>query len=1532
MNSEPASPTASTSNLVRRRLQDLRRTLKRGAGRDVRHMHLLMEHFFKNSPDAFVLSYRPEELLAILSSAYRVMLLTRGSTLAVSVFNPEELRHGFSSDRTVIQISAPDGPFYVISVRERLRSMRHAIAHLIHPILPVDWDARGRLKSIGGMHLESRQSLIHIEIDRVEDPAELRQIDRAVREVFTDIRLVAGDFEKMRTALSVVLRELEKTPKEGKTAEDHKQLYKFMHWLDNGNFVFLGYREYDILTKVGVKFCAVRRGSGLGILSRESQSRFYRPQPLFRIPAGQRRELLSPTPYVIAQTNRPSPIYRRERMISVSVKRFDPRGRVIGARLWLGLFTNRVEGLPATEIPILQEKFERVVAAEGAQVHSHDYREMYGIFSSYPKDFLFSARVEDLRREIRVAMAAQTEKDFKATFRPSSLGNEISVVVVMSKDKFSREVRLKIEERLKLRLDARNIDYSLSMGAEGGEFARLYFSCITSRKVPNQGTFADLEKELAELAKTWLDRLQDELVRRRGPKDGLRLFKLYGAAFSVEFQAHTPPGGAVFDIDKLESLYTAAAQISRQSETSPGPLQIDLFNSRADTDCSRLKLYHLHAKLPLSDIMPILTDHGLRVVDEVSNSVRVTGRPLAFIHTFRIQKNEKPLEVDALAKPMSHSVLGSIRREIDCDPLASLILLANLSPREVDLMRLYRNYLHQIVPVHTLRSIDSTLVRNPAGARLLADLFNARFDPAVGPVNSANRRHRVSRARTALEDFIEGVEDMLEDRILRLMANAIEATVRTNYYETPARRTLGIKIRSAEIHTMPKPVPLFEIFVCAADFEGIHLRGGRIARGGIRHSDRRDDFRTEILGLMKTQMVKNAIIVPVGAKGGFVVKTVVPRERVSEMVVKCYRSFIRTLLDLTDNEIERRIVHPVGCVIYDEPDPYLVVAADKGTASFSDLANRISCERGFWLGDAFASGGTNGYDHKVLGITARGAWECVRHHLALMSGGKRGMTQEKGPILLTCVGIGDMSGDVFGNGMLAGSRIRVGRRRVVILLQAAFNHQYIFLDPDPDPQKSDAERRRLFRLPRSSWSDYDPKSISPGGGVFLRSSKKIVLSRRAAQMLDIPSQTASGEEVVRAILKMKVDLLYNGGIGAYVKSSDERHPDVGDPANDRVRINASELGCRIVAEGGNVGLTQAARIEFAKAGGRINTDAVDNSAGVDLSDHEVNLKILLEALRVRPDRRPKILRRLTDPVRRSVLRDNALQSRILSIEEYRSAREINAYPHLMEILAGTTGLSRDIEGLPADKELAERSKHGAGLVRPELAVLLAHVKMTIDQSLMESSGVSGSLVSDPILWKFLYDYFPAEIVKKFGRKILKHGLAEQITATVAANRFVNRAGLTRGFRISEQCAVSLRDAIRSYVVAETLVWAESLRDQIEVMIAAPSDPVSPGRPPAAVVAWDVLEEGIEGMARWILKEYEGKDLSDALSDFRAMPDLISRLVQLLSETEKKRFKDSVENLRSMGVRPDLARHLVEIKMAVYLLELQVAGAKLRTLR
>ncbi|MBI4179877.1 NAD-glutamate dehydrogenase [bacterium] len=1522
-------PTAVTIRFppVAGRLREVRRLLSRG-GRPGRELLTVAPHFFKNAPDGFVLGYSAGDLASILHSARRVMALSLRTGVGVAVFNPEEKKDGsasprpqvpasltpagFSSDRTVLQISARDGPFYVASVRECLRGLGLNVVHLVHPILPIRVERGGGITPVQIGPGEPGQSLIHVEVDRVEDARRLRQIETSLESIYADIRHVVRDFDRMRAATVAMRSDIEK--RSDTDPDARREEAEFLTWLLDGNFILLGYREYNLANKRGRKYFSLRRGSGLGILRAERISRFYRPVPLTRVVPSLRRGLkLQGASLVVAQTSALSPIYRREPMAYIGQKIFDGAGRLAGERRIQGLFTNRVEGLPSTDIPILRKKFEAVIQAEGVQAHSHDFREIYGIFAGYPKDLLFGASVDDLRREIRTALVAQSKLDFKATFRPDLRGRGISVMVVMPKEKFNTDARARMEAVLRRRLEAASIDYSLSMGTEGGDFARLYFFCVTGRKTPAGKSFTELERELAEICKTWPDRLREVLAASAGPRVADRLFKKYGTAFSVEFHNHTPPQGAQHDILMLEKL------------KDPGDIHVDIFNSKADPDCSRLKLYHLRTKLVLSDIMPVLTHHGFRVVDEMSNSVRPPASagdlPMAFIHTFRLQSAAGKIDVERLGAILSESIVESLDGRIECDALSSLTLLAGLQLREVLMLRLYRNYLHQIVPAYTLRSIDAALVENPAVARILTDLFIARFDLAFGPPRSVHREKRESDQVDLLEEALNSVDDLLEDRILRLVADAIRATVRTNYFQTPIRQTLGMKIRSADIHAMPRPVPLFEIFVQDSHVEGIHLRGGLIARGGIRLSDRRDDYRTEVLGLMKTQMVKNAVIVPVGAKGGFVIK----RGGTPRDAVEGYRRFIRTLLDLTDNMIGGRVIQPVGCVIHDEPDPYLVVAADKGTAKYSDVANDISLSAGFWLGDAFASGGKDGYDHKKLGITARGVWVCLRHHL--------NMRAHAGS--LTCVAIGDMAGDVFGNGMIWGPETRT------LKLLAAFNHKFIFLDPNPNARKAWLERRRLFRMPQSNWNDYDTKAISKGGGVSLRSSKRLNLSPEAARLLGVPVHGVSGEDVIRAILKMDVDLLYNGGIGTYVKATEERHPDVGDPINDRVRVNASEVRAKIIGEGGNLGLTQAARIEYARAGGRINTDAVDNSAGVDLSDHEVNLKILLREMRVPAARGRRMLRGLTGPVTARVLEDNESQSRVLSLEERRSLRQIEVYPKLMDALKDRQGMSREIEGLPSDREISERAKKSQSFWRPELAVLLAYVKLAVNRDLLEDVAPKTSLSADPVLGPFLQAYFPRKIVRSFGRRLTGHPLADQIVAAAAANAFVNRAGLTAAFRLAEDCDVSWSRAVRAYFVAERLTGAESIRSAAaRTRMSVPEsstqgnarDGISFTQSRGRIETLDELEENLFEITRWILKEYAQQDVTAALETFGHLTRLLPIAESLLSVAERKIFREYHRRIRNLGVPPTAARRLTEIHTAPHLLDLQVAGRRLRKLR
>ncbi|HXE72061.1 MAG TPA: NAD-glutamate dehydrogenase domain-containing protein, partial [Candidatus Nitrosotenuis sp.] len=950
----------------------------------------------------------------------------------------------------------------------------------------------------------------------------------------------------------------------------------------------------------------------------------------------------------------------------------------------------------------------------------------------------------------------------------------------------------------------------------------------------------------------------------------------YAGAFSEAYKAINPASVAASDIENLEAL-------------GDRPFRVDLLNppeERFGTPATRLKLYHRRPDLVLSDVMPIFENLGLRVVGQTSYAVGSWGQPPqeglalpAMIDVFRVQdRRGHPLDLKGLRANLMEAVLALLEGTAENDRLNELVLTAGLTCRQVALLRTLQMHFTQLHPGTSRRFVTDTLLAHPDCSRALFACFAARF--GQGSWEETSRRY---------QELLAAVSSLAYDRVLRGLYELVAATVRTNYFL--GKPYISCKVNSRQLEGIPEPRPLFEIAVSGPGVEGIHLRGGKVARGGIRWSDRPDDFRTEVLGLMKTQMTKNAVIVPVGAKGGFVLKKAPrAREALQQYAVEQYKIFIRGLLDLTDNIREGQVVAPAGLVIHDEPDPYLVVAADKGTATFSDVANSVAAEYDFWLGDAFASGGSHGYDHKKEGITARGAWECVRRHF-------REMGIVVGRDLITVAGIGDMSGDVFGNGLLYTDRLK---------LVAAFNHQHIFLDPDPDPLASYRERQRLFALPRSTWEDYDRSLISPGGGVYPRSAKAIPLAPPVRQMLGVEAEELSGEEVISAILRMPVDLLWNGGIGCYVKASSERHADVGDSANDAVRVNANEVRARVVGEGGNNGFTQLARIEYARLGGRINTDFIDNSAGVDMSDHEVNIKILLGPLVAAGEltsvQRNRLLEEMTDEVSQLVLRDNYRQSMSISLAWRRSRQEPALYAGLLGYLCEHGGLSRRVEFLPDDRALAERERSGEGLSRPELAILLAYTKAVLKRLLLQTD-----LPEEPCFQGYLTEYFPRVLGQRFPQAIARHQLRREIIATQFTNTAVDLLGMAfvhRTIRVTGASPVQVtRAALTALEILEARRLLEHLFDLDETVGAEEQ-----------YRALDLWARAVQQVTTWMLFTRANlASISEVIDTYRQpLGDFRQAMPALLPEAGQARFRAAVEEARGAGFPEEVARDLATL--------------------
>lgn len=1380
---------------------------------------------------------------------------------------------------TLLQTVVGDRPFVVDSLRMLLRRRSLEPSHLLHPILHVRRDEKGRLLEVGSEALAGgRQEAYQLFfLPRLDEESARQELAAAASRTLREVVAVTDDFAAMRREVEEMRRTLEEGLKQPESAqfpaseESIREYQAFLDWLLANNFVFLGFRRYEVVT-VGRKRCAqVRRGSGLGILRHEKASRYWEPVPLTALPERLQQEISGPPLLLVAKANAEAPVYRSGLMDYVGLKHFGSAGEFSGESRLLGLYSSRAYLQPASEIPILRRKLAWILETAGAKPGSHAYRRIVALFNSFPLGELFVRSEAVLLPMIRELMSLEEENAVRVRFLVSPHGKGISALVSLPKERFSSDVRQAIQNYLTGELGASSVEYRLARGGEEDRRARLHFLFATE-KMLDDVPVAELEREVIRLTRSWEDRLEEELVQRLG-EGGREPAQRYASVLPSGYKAEVDPVYAARDILALERLRRRSFEVEL----------MDAPPARHPEPATYLRIYHA-GTLALADIFPVLQNLGLRVLEQISYQFpRPERSGLLSVDIFRVQsRGGRPLDISKEGGRVKDALLALLAGQALDDPLNELVLTGELPIRSVALLTALRAHLFQLMPATSLRFITQTLLKYPRCSAAIVRLFEARFDPSFGE----DRRQVLAQAKAQYLGAREPVETVPEDQLFRCLAELVEGMLRTNFYYN--KRFISWKVASRELSWIPAPRPWREIFVWSPEVEGVHLRSGPIARGGIRWSDRPDDYRTEILGLVKTQVVKNALIVPQGAKGGFVLKrTANDRQAQQRFAEEQYQVFIRGLLDLVDNVVDGEPVGPPDMVCYDEPDTYLVVAADKGTATFSDLANAVAAEYHFWLGDAFASGGTHGYDHKKEGITARGAWECVKRHFAEM--GLDPFRDE-----FTVIGIGDMSGDVFGNGMLYTDKIK---------LVATFDHRHIFLDPSPDAAAGYQERKRLFELPRSSWADYDPRLISAGGGVYPRGAKAIPLSPEVKRLLELDCEQISGPELIRAILRARADLLWNGGIGTYVKASWENDADVGDPTNRDVRVNANELRVRVIGEGGNLGLTQAARVEFALRGGRVNTDAVDNSGGVDMSDHEVNLKIALEPA-VRGGRLPlaernRLLEDLAPEVARLVLANNASQAFCLSLAQREGPAAAPRYHRLQEWLAREAGLDPALQRLPSPKELERRAKEGQGYTRPELAVLLAYSKLYFKSRLLDSR-----LLEEPVLSRHLAEYFPAVIAEKFREELALHPLRRNVVATRFTNVLVDRWGMDAWFRVQEEASCDLDQALPAIIATWELTGAETLFGRLQALEGVPFDALcrwlAKLREACLVLAvWFVLGPWPEASPTSLVERFQGHwDRA-----VRELPRFFSGLA------ESARWQAAVKEAEERGIPEDLVPSL-----------------------
>ncbi|HEY7995538.1 MAG TPA: NAD-glutamate dehydrogenase, partial [Steroidobacteraceae bacterium] len=1278
-------------------IERIAKSVGAGARRDLTPRYL--RTYFHGVAEEDLAARQPQELsraaLAHLAFAAR---RPHGRSL-VRVFNPEPDADGFESPHTLVLTVTDDMPFLVDSLGMAFTRADLAVHLIVHPVLAVKRDRRGRLLDIGAngagpTHAESWQLY---EIDRLTDPAALKKLQQDLEATLADVRATVRDWAAMRAQVRALISELGTHSPPLPPAEIH-EVVQLLDWMEGRHFVFLGYRHYRLQRGRSEDHLVPERASGLGILARTPHDKRRTTATVLR--GEMRAKAREPELLIITKANAVATVHRGELLDYVGVKTFDRRGRVNGEHRFLGLWTSTAYHSSPRDIPVLRHKVDRVIEHFGLDPASHDGKEVLNVLETYPRDELFQAGAADLIRIVRGVVNLYERRTVRLLVRRDPYHRFYSCLVYVPRDRYNTEVRQRIEAIAREGFAGTGVESQAQIS--GASHARVHVVVRTDPAQAQKPDFARIERRIGEAALTWSDRLREFLVDRLGEAKGLALAARYRQVFPLAYEEDVAPTEVLEDLTDLEALCG-----------QPQSLRLNLYRPPAQVlQRLHLKILKLGDPVPISDVLPMLENFGLRVIAERPYELTWPEGGAAWIQDFELEHRDRLIiEIERIEAIFRDAFGATWSGAVENDGFNRLLLAAELNARQVVMLRAYCRYLLQTGAPFSQAYMERTLTAHPVIARQLVRLFETRFEPSAQRQRGNERRALsiVHQIRTALD----GVSSLDDDRILRAYLTLVQATLRTNFYQRAAdaqpKPYVSVKFDPARIPDLPLPRPKYEIFVYSPRVEGVHLRMGDVARGGIRWSDRREDFRTEVLGLMKAQNVKNTLIVPVGAKGGFVPKRLPPggtREEIQAEVVACYQTFIRALLDLTDNIVSGRIVPPKDVIRSDGDDPYLVVAADKGTASFSDIANAIAAEYHYWLGDAFASGGSAGYDHKKMGITARGAWECVKRHFREM-----GIDTQR--MHFTVAGIGDMSGDVFGNGMLLSRHIR---------LQAAFDHRHIFLDPDPHTVVSFAERTRLFALPRSSWDDYNQKTLSRGGGIFPRTAKSIALSSEVRSMLGIESSTAAPNEVIRAILRMRVDLLWNGGIGTYVKASDERNAEVGDRGNDAVRVDGRELRAKVVGEGGNLGLTQRGRVEYALARGRLNTDFIDNSAGVNTSDVEVNIKILLNPLmhegHLKRGERNRLLARMTPEVAALVLRNNYLQGQAISTLELQSTARLPEFQHLIRLLERSGELNRALEFLPMDEELTERRKRGVGLTRPELALLLGYSKIWLNAHLL----------------------------------------------------------------------------------------------------------------------------------------------------------------------------------------------------------------------
>lgn len=1333
-----------------------------------------------------VARYGSDDLATLAAHAYDFMAERKPGAPKIRC-ETIELEH--SADRnsvTVVEIVNDDMPFLVDSVMGEITERRLDVRLVAHPMFGVRRSG-SKLTGIDAPDAANvRESFIHIHLSPIADGA-CADLVHALEIVLGEIRLAVQDWRPMRDRVTSIIAELKTTPPP-LPVDEIAEAIQFLQWLLADNFTFLGVRDY----KVDGQTLNPNFESALGVMRSRELRVLRRGNELLESTPEIMAFMKEPRLLIIAKANVHARVHRRVYLDYVGVKRFDSSGNLVGEHRIVGLFTSTAYTRGAHGIPYLRRKIAAVEQRAGFDPASHSGKALANVLEHYPRDELFQIDEDTLYSFALAILQLDERPRVRVLARCDRFDRFVSVLVYVPRERYDSHIRAKIGAYLADVFIGR-VSAFYPFFPEEGPLVRVHFIIGRSAGATPAVERATLEQEVESIIRTWSDGLNDALALVDPAEKVRELFARYRDAFSEGFHEAYAPAVAAGDIRVVEGL------------SEERPLSVD-FHHRLEEDQGSvaLKVWSFARPLPLSERVPVLENMGFRVVEERTYHIEPQDRPGVWFHDMLLTRADGgAIDLDAGGVQLETAFLMVMRGAAENDGYNALTLQGGIAWRDVALIRALSRFLRQIRVPYSQDYMWATLVKHSGIAAGVVELFHARFDPRA----ESGRIEKQSAIAARLEEELLKVESLDEDRILRRFINAVQSAIRTNFYQTDKdgrpKPLISVKFESRKITDLPLPRPLYEIFVYSPRVEGVHMRFGKVARGGIRWSDRPQDFRTEILGLVKAQQVKNAVIVPVGAKGGFVPK-LMPKGAAREVVqaegVATYKLFISSLLDITDNfGPDGKIIPPTNVVRHEGDDPYLVVAADKGTATFSDIANGISIEHDYWLGDAFASGGSAGYDHKAMGITARGAWEAVKRHF-------REMDVDIGKTPFNVVGVGDMSGDVFGNGML---------REDTIKLLAAFDHRDIFVDPDPDPKKSFAERKRLFALPRSSWQDYDKALISKGGGVYSRTSKEIRLSAEARKIFGV-GESVTPQELMKAILRAQADLLFFGGIGTYIRASNESDEAAGDRANDAIRVTGAELNCKVIGEGANLGMTQRGRIEAAQRGIRLNTDAIDNSAGVNTSDIEVNIKIALSAPvrsgALTMEKRNAFLAEMTDEVARLVLRNNYQQTLALSLAQRRGLEDLGFQQRLMQTLEQRGELDRTVEFLPDDMTLGERRKRNAGLTRPELAVLLAYAKLSLHSELLDST-----VPDDPYLGRELNRYFPKEMSERYADALHAHRLRREIIATQLTNSMINRGGATLIVRIADQTGAASSSIAAAFAAVRNSYDLIELNGEIDAL-------------------------------------------------------------------------------------------------------------------